>query len=177
MTTQVYVYFLNCPLFSHSTAQAKPSGFRQVWLFHCHIEWHVDSGLIATIIEAPLELQTQKGFAPNTLNNTDLSPYSNSSTAYPNDLSIPSSHFETCALTNTPTSGNAAGNTVNLLDLTGANTSPAPLPAGFTAKGIVALVFSALSAILGMVVIGWYGSMPIVSGGKEEETELSLIHI
>jgi len=22
-----------------------------------------------------------------------------------------------------------------------------------------------------MVVIGWYGSMPIVSGGKEEETE------
>ena len=22
-----------------------------VWLFHCHIEWHVDSGLIATIVE------------------------------------------------------------------------------------------------------------------------------
>ena len=36
----------------------------QVWLFHCHIEWHVDSGLIATIIEAPLELQLQKGFQP-----------------------------------------------------------------------------------------------------------------
>ena len=34
-----------------------------VWLFHCHIEWHVDSGLIATMIEAPLELQTE-------LNNT-----------------------------------------------------------------------------------------------------------
>ena len=45
------------------------------------------------------------------------------------------------------------------------------MPEGFTAKGIVALVFSALSAVLGMVVIGWYGSMPIVSGGKEEETE------
>jgi len=121
------------------------------------------------MIEAPLELQVQKGFAPNTLNNTDLSPYSNSSSPYPNDLSIPSSHFETCALTNSPTSGNAAGNTVNLLDLTGANTSVPPLPAGFTPKGIVALVFSALSAVLGMLVITWYGTMPIVGGSKQEE--------
>jgi len=43
------------------------------------------------------------------------------------------------------------------------------LPAGFEAKGIVALVFSALSAVLGMCVIGWYGSMPIVGGEKKEE--------
>jgi len=54
------------------------------------------------------------------------------------------------------------------MDLTGANRSVPPLPEGFTAKGIVALVFSALSAVLGMCVIGWYGSMPIVSGSKEE---------
>ena len=25
-----------------------------VWLFHCHIEWHVDSGLIATMVEVSL---------------------------------------------------------------------------------------------------------------------------
>ncbi|KAL8719660.1 MAG: hypothetical protein Q9225_003357 [Loekoesia sp. 1 TL-2023] len=24
-----------------------------VWLFHCHIEWHIEAGLVATIIEAP----------------------------------------------------------------------------------------------------------------------------
>ena len=24
-----------------------------VWLFHCHVEWHVETGLLATIIEAP----------------------------------------------------------------------------------------------------------------------------
>ncbi|UZP34867.1 hypothetical protein NXS19_002683 [Fusarium pseudograminearum] len=28
-----------------------------VWLFHCHIEWHVTSGLIATFVEDPLALQ------------------------------------------------------------------------------------------------------------------------
>ncbi|KAK3297987.1 Cupredoxin [Chaetomium fimeti] len=30
-----------------------------VWLFHCHIEWHVQSGLMATFIEAPLAVQDQ----------------------------------------------------------------------------------------------------------------------
>ncbi|KAJ1323364.1 iron transport multicopper oxidase [Microdochium nivale] len=30
-----------------------------VWLFHCHMEWHAHSGLVATIIEAPLEIQRQ----------------------------------------------------------------------------------------------------------------------
>ncbi|OQV07036.1 hypothetical protein CLAIMM_11529 [Cladophialophora immunda] len=30
-----------------------------VWLFHCHMEWHVETGLVATFVEAPLELQEQ----------------------------------------------------------------------------------------------------------------------
>ncbi|KAK5106527.1 hypothetical protein LTS08_000646 [Lithohypha guttulata] len=32
-----------------------------VWLFHCHMEWHSHSGLVATFVEAPLELQAQMG--------------------------------------------------------------------------------------------------------------------
>ncbi|KAJ0415862.1 Cupredoxin [Aspergillus carlsbadensis] len=28
-----------------------------IWLFHCHLEWHMASGLAATMIEAPLDLQ------------------------------------------------------------------------------------------------------------------------
>ena len=28
-----------------------------VWFFHCHIDWHLATGLAATMIEAPLELQ------------------------------------------------------------------------------------------------------------------------
>ena len=100
-----------------------------VWLFHCHIQWHMDSGLVATMIEAPLELQKT--------------------------LSIPDNHYQVCKDSGTPTQGNAAGNTVDLFDLKGENKSVAPLPAGFTAKGIVALVFSILSAFLGMAVIAW----------------------
>ncbi|KAH7024597.1 Cupredoxin [Microdochium trichocladiopsis] len=30
-----------------------------VWLLHCHMEWHSHSGLVATIIEAPEEIQRQ----------------------------------------------------------------------------------------------------------------------
>jgi iron transport multicopper oxidase len=75
-----------------------------VWLFHCHIEWHVDSGLIATMVEAPLELQKS--------------------------LTIPADHIAACEAAGTPYTGNAAGNNVNLFDLSGQNEPPAPLPDG-----------------------------------------------
>ena len=63
-----------------------------VWLFHCHIEWHVDSGLIMTFVEAPELLQKQLN-APG---------------------AIPENHFESCRAMDPPMSyeGNAAGNTV-----------------------------------------------------------------
>ncbi|KAI0479162.1 Cupredoxin [Xylariaceae sp. FL0804] len=105
-----------------------------IWLFHCHIEWHVQSGLIATMIEAPLELQR--------------------------DLTVPRDHLEACAVQNIATVGNAAGNTADLLDLKGQNTSPGPLPDGFTTRGKVALAFSCLSGILGVLVVAWYGLAP-----------------
>lgn len=70
-------------------------------------------------------------------------------------LKIPEDHYQACHDSDTLHAGNAAGNTVDLLDLTGENGSPPPLPAGFTARGIVALVFSCLSAFIGMGVITW----------------------
>jgi hypothetical protein len=42
------------------------------------------------------------------------------------------------------------------------------LPAAFIAKGIVALVFSCMSAFVGMAVITWYGPVPIVNQGTGE---------
>lgn len=112
-----------------------------IWLFHCHLEWHMASGLAITLVEAPLALQRQlKG-------------------------RIPLDHWDACAKGDVPVAGNAAGNTLDLLDLQGENKSPAELPAGFTARGVVALVFSCLSAFLGMGVIGWYGLQPV--GGKK----------
>ncbi len=75
-----------------------------VWLFHCHIEWHVTSGLMATFVEAPLDLQKL--------------------------VTIPKDHLDAFAAAGIATTGNAAGNTVNLLDLTGEPAPPAPLPDG-----------------------------------------------
>lgn len=95
---------------------------------------------MATMIEAPTELQSM--------------------------LQIPESHYDACQVQSIPTAGNAAANTVDLYDLTRENTSPPPLPAGFTARGIVALVFSCISAFAGMAVIVWYGMMPITGQVK-----------
>lgn len=100
-----------------------------VWLFHCHIEWHVDQGLIATLIEAPLDLQKE--------------------------LTIPHDHIDACTSRNILVAGNAAANTVDYLDLRGANTAPDQLPDGFTTRGIFALFFSCISALLGLTVISW----------------------
>ncbi|XPS97992.1 hypothetical protein M3J09_007208 [Ascochyta lentis] len=104
-----------------------------VWLFHCHIEWHVATGLIATFIEAPLEIQKS--------------------------TTIPPEHHSLCARNYPPisTSGNAAGNVIDLLDLKGEPAPPAPLPAGFTTKGIVALVVSILNGLAMVAAIAWYG--------------------
>ena len=75
-----------------------------VWLFHCHIEWHITSGLMATMVEAPLALQQT--------------------------LTIPQDHLNACAVQGVSTKGNAAGNTADFLDLQGQNHPPPPLPAG-----------------------------------------------
>ena len=116
-----------------STQSNKLSANIGVWLFHCHIEWHVVSGLAATFVEAPLELQSQL------------------------KDKIPQDHLDACADLSVPTTGNAAGNTVDLLDLEGQPEPPKPLPKGFTARGIVALVFSIISGLLGVGTIIWYG--------------------
>jgi len=65
-----------------------------VWLLHCHVEWHVEAGLMATIIEAP-ETFPQSEKAP------------------------PKSHYNACAAYPDPSNGNAAGK--QGLDLSGAN--------------------------------------------------------
>jgi iron transport multicopper oxidase len=95
----------------------------------------MSSGLSVTMIENPLELQQT--------------------------LKIPDDHYKACQAGNVPTAGNAAGNTKDLLDLSGDNVSPKPLPAGFTARGIVALVFSTIAAFVGLAVISWYGMAPL----------------
>jgi iron transport multicopper oxidase len=54
-----------------------------VFLIHCHIEWHVEMGLVATIIQAPELLR---------------------------NLPIPQDHLQACMDSGIPYTGNAAGN-------------------------------------------------------------------
>jgi len=77
----------------------------RVWLFHCHVEWHVEAGLSATFVEAPEILQQT--------------------------IKTPPDHLRVCHEDGVLTQGNAAGNTKNHLDLTGANTAITTNPSGY----------------------------------------------
>jgi iron transport multicopper oxidase len=115
-----------------------------VWLFHCHIDWHLSQGLAATFIEAPLELQAQ--------------------------LSVPEDHFAACAAGGVKSTGNAAGNTEDFLDLSGENKQPGDIPYGaFTAKGYVAMVFSVISALCGIAALTVYGLTDLKHVAKVDE--------
>ncbi|OCK76302.1 multicopper oxidase [Lepidopterella palustris CBS 459.81] len=64
------------------------------WFLHCHMEWHMDAGLLLTLIEAPLAIQSGQ---PN----------------------IPSQMQSICKAQSIPLAGNAAGNSQNFIDLHG----------------------------------------------------------
>ena len=63
-----------------------------VYLFHCHIEWHLEAGLAATIIEAPEKLR---------------------------DAKIPQDHIDACKKAGIGYEGNAGGAVKNPLDTSG----------------------------------------------------------
>jgi iron transport multicopper oxidase len=126
------------------TVQVPPGGFALlrfradnpgIWLFHCHIEWHIVAGLTSTIIEAPDVLQKT--------------------------LVIPKEITDQCNAQSIPITGNAAGKSFvsenSALDLNGEPVAPNPLPDGFTTKGYVAMAGCCVSAVLGMLSIVWYG--------------------
>ncbi|ERF68590.1 hypothetical protein EPUS_04688 [Endocarpon pusillum Z07020] len=71
-----------------------------VWLLHCHMEWHVAAGLSMTIVEAPLQLQQSQRINP--------------------------AMEDICKSQGLATAGNAAGNTEDHFDLSGANTIVEP---------------------------------------------------
>lgn len=115
-----------------------------VWFFHCHIDWHLSEGLGMLMVEAPLQMQER--------------------------LSIPEDHWAACQAAGVQSQGNAAGNTEDLLDLRGQNKQEPWLPAGFTARGIVALVFSCVSAFLGIAFIIVYGLSGLQTVQSQEDT-------
>lgn len=101
------------------------------WIFHCHIEWHLTQGLAMEFIEAPLQIRQ--------------------------NFKIPKSHIDVCKAADVAYIGNAAANVADFSDLDGEPLQVKDLPSGFTARGIVALVFSCICALLGCAVLTWYG--------------------
>lgn len=105
------------------------------WLFHCHVDWHLTQGLAVEFIEAPVQLRQNYKVHP-----------------------IPDVNLKTCKAANVSIVGNAAGNFgSDFFDLSGMNRQQPFLPGGFTAKGVVAMIFSIISAFMGMGFIVWYG--------------------
>ncbi|KAL2443877.1 Iron transport multicopper oxidase fetC [Exophiala dermatitidis] len=103
-----------------------------VWFFHCHIDWHLSQGLASVFIEAPLQMQEK--------------------------LTIPDDHIAACKAGGVKYQGNAAANTEDFLDLSGEPKQSPWIPYGsFTTKGIVAMAFSILSALVGIAAIAVYG--------------------
>lgn len=110
-----------------------------VWIFHCHIEWHLLQGLAIVLVEDPLSIQAS---------------YSQQ---------ITQNHLEVCARSNVSTKGNAAGNIEDFYDLRGESVQPKFIPSGFTKKGIIAMTFSCLAGVLGITTIVVYGMMDLDS--------------
>ncbi|CEJ82391.1 hypothetical protein VHEMI02457 [[Torrubiella] hemipterigena] len=102
-----------------------------VWIFHCHIDWHLSSGLGMLFIEAPTQIQER--------------------------VKIPQQQYDACEAAAIPYIGNAAANSKDFFDLSGQNTQAGWIPDGFTSRGIVAMVFSCLAAALGVSSLVVYG--------------------
>lgn len=113
------------------------------WIFHCHIEWHLESGLAAQFIIAPLQIQEQAVGR------------------------VPSFMYDQCAMLGLPSSGNAAGH-ASPTNLSGLPLGPWFQKLGWLVKGILAMAGCVLTAAIGIVTVMWYSMM----GGAISEEEM-----
>lgn len=110
-----------------------------VWIFHCHIEWHLESGLAAVFVEAPDVVQQR--------------------------MTLPQAFIDTCKASNMPYVGNAAAKSG--LDLKGAPDGIYLIYDGFTAKGKGAMAGCILAALFGMAAIVLYSHSDPLKEARE----------
>ncbi|KAI9483639.1 MAG: multicopper oxidase-domain-containing protein [Benjaminiella poitrasii] len=108
------------------------------WFFHCHIEWHLESGLAATFIEAPDVAQER--------------------------MTLPQAFKDICTEGGNPYEGNAAGK--EGFDLKGAPDGIRMIFDGFTPKGKGAMAGCIISALLGMTAIIMYSRLDPLKEGR-----------
>ena len=118
------------------------------WFFHCHIDWHLSSGLAAVFIEAPEVFQKNASLVPQEM-------------------------LDQCKHWNTPTSGNVVG-LDSTTDFKGQPWGPFPIVMGWTPKAIGALAGCILTALAGFATVVWYGWGGLDENELEEEMKRKL---
>ncbi|OXG27098.1 acidic laccase [Cryptococcus neoformans Bt15] len=113
------------------------------WMFHCHIDWHLSSGLAAVMIEAPEAFQALAS-------------------------SVPEQITDQCRWWHKGTEGNVVGK-FSTTDFAGQPWGPWPLKMGWTPKAIGALAGCIIAALLGIATIVWYASGELDEEELEEE--------
>ncbi|WVQ82538.1 hypothetical protein IAT38_004667 [Cryptococcus sp. DSM 104549] len=102
------------------------------WMFHCHIDWHLSSGLAVVFIEAPEKFQESNSSVPQTI-------------------------LDHCTAQGISTTGNIVGK-MSTTDFKGQPWGPFPLKMGWTPKAIGALAGCIITAIVGVLTIIWYAT-------------------
>ncbi|KAH8110260.1 Fet3 protein [Phellopilus nigrolimitatus] len=115
------------------------------WFFHCHIEWHLESGLAVTFVTSPTAMLAAAADDP-----------------------VPGFLYDQCAALGVPTAGNAAGLN-STTDLTGLPLGPFLQNNGWHARGIGAMAGCVLTAVLGMASVSWYALGERLSDAEVEE--------
>lgn len=149
-------WFLDNPM-RRDTISVPPEGFVLIrfradnpgaWFFHCHIEWHLETGLAAVFIEAP-EVAQQR-------------------------LTLPQPFKDICTAGGNAWEGNAAAK--EGLDLKGAPDGVYLLYDGFTARGKGAMAGCILSALIGIAAIVLYSKFdPLAEGRRIAEAKAEKI--
>lgn len=112
------------------------------WFFHCHIDWHLSSGLAVVFVEAPDVMQKT--------------------------LQMPQQMLDHCTKQNIPTTGNVVGK-MSATDFSGQPWGPFHVVMGWTPKAIGALAGCIITFLVGFATIVWYGTGELNEEDLEEE--------
>ncbi|CAD6939519.1 unnamed protein product, partial [Tilletia caries] len=114
------------------------------WMFHCHIDWHLSSGLVAIFVESPPQIQST--------------------------LRIPTTIADQCQQWGIASTGNAGGRN-STSDFGSLRRAQTYLVTGWTGKAVGAFVGCILTALVGLGTLAMYAYSGPADDEEEEEEE------
>lgn len=115
------------------------------WLFHCHVDWHMSSGLAMVLVEAPERMQ-------------ELAAVN----------AVPQQMLDHCKYWGMATTGNIVGKN-STTDFKGQPWGPFPIVMGWTPKAIGAMAGCIITFLIGVASIVFYASGEMDEAELEEE--------